>query len=54
MVDTKIILGIGAFIAAYIVFRIFFSYLSRKESEYEKQLKTILTSDKYKVKGRHD
>ncbi len=54
MVDTKIMVGVGVFIGAYILFRIFFNYLSSKESEYEKRLKEILVSEKYKVKGRHD
>ncbi len=54
MVDMKLVIGVVIFFIAYILFRIFFNYLSNRESEYEKKLNEILVSDKYKVKGRHD
>ncbi len=54
MAENKILAGVLAFIAIYIAFRIVFYLLSARESGYEKQLKKIMISGKYKVKGRHD
>ena len=54
MADTKLLLWIGAFFVAYIAARILFYYTSDRKTEYEKQVKKILVSDKYKVKGRYE
>lgn len=54
MEESRLLVSVLAFIIAYMAFRIFFSHFGNKESDYEKQLKKILISDKYKVKGKYD
>ena len=47
-----ILWGIYALIGAYLIYRMFAS--NTKDSDYEIAYNEILTSDKYKVKGRND
>jgi hypothetical protein len=44
---------IAVLLAAYIVYRVLSSF-SKKSSDYDKELEEVLTSEKYKVKGRYE
>ncbi len=43
-----------AAVAAYIVYRWLFMSRESSGTDYEQELKKVLTSDKYKVKGRFE
>ena len=52
--DEKIAAWIVAAIAAYVIYRWLFSAKVSSLSSYEHDIEEILTSDKYKVKGRFE
>lgn len=52
--DQKIAVWVLAAVAAYIIYRLFFSVKEPSLTRYEREMEEILTSDKYKVKGRFE
>ncbi len=54
VLDQKVVMWIVAAVAAYIVYRILFSAKEPSLTRYERDVEEILTSDKYKVKGRFE
>ncbi len=52
--DQKIAVWILAAVAAYIIYRMLFSSKQASLTGYEQEVEEILTSDKYKVKGRFE
>ena len=52
--DQKIAVWILAAVAAYIIYRVLFSAKEPSLTRYEREMEEILTSDKYKVKGRFE
>ena len=52
--DQKIGIWLVAAVAAYIVYRLFFSAKQPSLTSYEREMEEILTSDKYKVKGQFE
>ena len=51
--EKRIIIWIGMFIVAYFFFRIY-SLLNKQGNVVDNEMKEILDSDKYKVKGQYD
>ena len=52
--DEKILVWIVAGVISYIIYRKFFSEQRPAATAYDTQINEILTSDKYKVKGRFE
>lgn len=52
--EQRIAMGVLAAVAAYIAYRWLFVSKEPAAPDYEQELKKILTSDKYKVKGRFE
>lgn len=52
--EQRIAMGVLAAVAAYIAYRWLFASKEPSTPDYEQELKKILTSDKYKVKGRFE
>ena len=51
--EKGIFIWIGVFILAYFLFRVY-SLLNKQDNVIDKEMKEILDSDKYKVKGQYD
>lgn len=51
--ENKILFLVFAVMLLYLLYRLF-SMFNRKSSSYRKLTEEILTSDKYRVKGRHE
>ncbi|MBI2141300.1 hypothetical protein HYU16_02650 [Candidatus Woesearchaeota archaeon] len=54
VLDQKIIMWIVAAAAAYVAYRLLFSSKDASLTSYDRQVDEILTSEKYKVKGRFE
>ena len=54
VLDQKVVVWIVAAVAAYIIYRVLFSAKEPSLTRYEREMEEILTSDKYKVKGRFE
>ncbi len=54
--DQKIIVWIVSALAAYLFYRWLFGSATKEQplSRYENEIEEVLTSDKYKVKGRFE
>lgn len=52
--QQSIVIWVLAAVAAYIAYRWLFASKEESGANYERELKQILTSDKYKVKGRFE
>ncbi|MBI2550629.1 hypothetical protein HYV83_05655 [Candidatus Woesearchaeota archaeon] len=52
--DQKVAIAVLAAVIAYVAYRIFFSSKDASLTRYEQEVEEILTSDKYKVKGRFE
>ncbi|HIG98619.1 TPA: hypothetical protein HA231_04315 [Candidatus Woesearchaeota archaeon] len=54
VVEQKFLLWIAAAMAAFVVYRLVFRAKEPAVASYEREIEEILSSDKYKVKGRFE
>jgi hypothetical protein len=51
--DNRLVIGISTLIVAFIIYKVIISF-AKKTSDYEKELEKVITSEEFKVKGRHE
>jgi hypothetical protein len=50
----QVLVWVGAVVLAFVVYRFLFGGKETESDKYDRQIDKILTSEKYKVKGRFD